>query len=229
MMIENKIDHTVLEKHATLEQIRDEVELAAKFGTNVCLPPMYVSVADEVFSEYGHDGEIVAVVGFPLGYNTNEVKKLEAEIADAKGATEIDITSNISALKSGQNERYKKDIEEIVNQDYENVHTVKVILETGLLTEEEKVKGAELCHEAGADFVKTCTGFIDDGVIAEDVDMLHDAVGDKVDVKASGGISSYEEAMMMIESGASRIGASSGIDIVREYQERQKEKEEQSQ
>ncbi|MFB6283468.1 MAG: deoxyribose-phosphate aldolase [Halobacteria archaeon] len=220
-MIEDKIDHTVLDKKVTMNEVRREIELAVEYGTNVCLPPIYVPIASEIFEEMDYDGEIVTVVGFPLGYSFNEVKVLEAEIADAHGATEIDVTANLSALKSGDYEEFSKDVETLTDQDYENVDTVKLILETGLLTTEEMVKGARLAKEAGVDYVKTSTGFMEEGATVEAVESLADTVGDELEIKASGGISSYSEVESFLDAGATRIGASSGIDIVREFEKKE--------
>lgn len=158
------------------------------------------------------------MIGFPLGANTPETKAFEARNAVINGAEEVDMVINIGAMKSGKFEDVKRDIEEVVKASGPLVK-VKVILETGFLTDEEKIKGSVLAMEAGADFVKTSTGFGPGGATAHDVTLLRKAVGGRLGVKAAGGIRSYEKTVKMIKAGATRIGASASIEIVKERRE----------
>lgn len=158
------------------------------------------------------------MIGFPLGANTPEVKAFETRNAVINGAEEVDMVINIGAMKSGKFEDVKRDIEEVVKASGPLVK-VKVILETGFLTDEEKIKGSVLAMEAGADFVKTSTGFGPGGATAHDVTLLRKAVGGRLGVKAAGGIRSYEKTVKMIKAGATRIGASASIEIVKERRE----------
>lgn len=158
------------------------------------------------------------MIGFPLGANTPEVKAFETRNAVINGAEEVDMVINIGAMKSGKFEDVKRDIEGVVKASGPLVK-VKVILETGFLTDEEKIKGSVLAMEAGADFVKTSTGFGPGGATAHDVTLLRKAVEGRLGVKAAGGIRSYKEVVKMIKAGATRIGASASIEIVKERRE----------
>jgi deoxyribose-phosphate aldolase len=164
------------------------------------------------------DVKVCTVIGFPLGANTIESKVFEAVDAVKRGATEVDMVLNVSMLKSGDYDYVKKEIEEVVKavKSYGDI-VVKVILETCYLTVEEKVKACQLTKEAGADFVKTSTGFGPGGATVEDVKLMRQAVGENFGVKASGGVRTAEDAKAMIEAGANRIGASAGVKIAEEW------------
>lgn len=205
-----RIDHTLLAKDHTIEDVDALLREASRYGTNVCVPPSRVEYAADRFDA----GEIVTVVGFPLGYNATEVKLFEAERAVEMGATELDVACNVSHLKSGEHEEFGRDVERVVGAT--DVDT-KAIIETGLLDEEEVRRASRLCVEAGADYVKTSTGFVGRGVTTRDVELVRSAVGDGVGVKASGGIEGYEAALGLLEAGADRIGASRGAEIMRDF------------
>ncbi len=208
------IEHTLLKQDATKEQFLQLFKEAKEHKfLGVCVNPAYVKLAKENLE--GSDVKIVTVVGFPLGASDSNVTAFEAKTAIEQGADEIDMVMNVSAMKN-------KDYDYIVN-DVKTVkaacgdHKLKVILETDLLTKEEIAKACELCVEAKADLVKTSTGFVKGGVGAkpEDVKIMHDIVAPHgMEVKASGGVRSKEDAMAVIEAGATRIGTSSGIKIV---------------
>jgi deoxyribose-phosphate aldolase len=208
------IDHTLLKPDAAKADIKRLCEEAEKYGFwSVCVNPTYVSVAIDILGET--DVKVCSVVGFPLGANTPEVKALEAETAIKDGASEIDMVMNVGALKSCDYELVKRDIRGVVGRAKAQKDTVvKVIIETGLLTEDEKVLACRLVKESGADFVKTSTGFNAPGANVNDVKLMRHTVGSDFGVKASGGIRTYSDAKKLIEAGASRIGTSSGIAII---------------
>ncbi|MGB9809854.1 MAG: deoxyribose-phosphate aldolase [Caldanaerobacter sp.] len=218
MNIAKMIDHTLLKPNATEEEIKKVCEEAKEYGfASVCINPCFVDLAYKMLKDT--DVKVCTVIGFPLGANTVETKVYEAIEAVKKGAKEIDMVLNISMLKSGKYEYVKKEIEEVVKaaMSYDKDIVVKVILETCYLTDEEKIKACEFAKEAGADFVKTSTGFGTGGATVEDVRLMRKTVGENFGVKASGGIKSYEDAKAMIEAGANRIGASAGVKIVEEW------------
>lgn len=208
------IEHTLLKQDATKEQFLQLFQEAKEHKfLGVCVNPAYVKLAKENLD--GSGVKIVTVVGFPLGASDSNVTAFEAKTAIEQGADEIDMVMNVSAMKN-------KDYDYIVN-DIKTIksacgsHKLKVILETDLLTKEEIAKACELCVEAKADLVKTSTGFVKGGVGAkpEDVKVMHDIVAPHgMEVKASGGVRSKEDALAVIEAGATRIGTSSGIKIV---------------
>ena len=210
------IEHTLLKQDATKEQFLKLFEEAKEhkfFG--VCVNPAYVKLAKENLA--GSDVKIVTVVGFPLGASSSKVTAFEAKTAIEDGADEIDMVINVSAMKDKNYDYVVEDIK-TVKAACGN-HLLKVILETDLLTKEEIKKACELCVEAGADLVKTSTGFVKGGVGAkpEDVKIMHDTVAPHgLMVKASGGVRSKAEALAVIEAGADRIGTSSGVKIVSE-------------
>ncbi len=210
------IDHTLLKPDATKDDIKRLCEEAKKYGFwSVCVNPAYVSLATEILAET--DVKVCSVVGFPLGANAPEVKALEAESAVNDGASEVDMVINIGALKSGDYEFVKEDIRKVVERAKARRDTVvKVIIETGLLTEDEKVLACRLVKESGADFVKTSTGFNAPGATVHDVKLMRSVVGSDFGVKASGGIRTYRDAAKLVEAGANRIGTSSGIAIIEE-------------
>jgi deoxyribose-phosphate aldolase len=210
------IDHTLLKPDATKDDINRLCEEAKKYGFwSVCVNPTYVSLATEILAET--DVKVCSVVGFPLGANTPEVKALEAERAVNDGASEIDMVINIGALKSGHYELVEEDIRKVVERAKARRDTVvKVIIEAGLLTEDEKVLACRLVKESGADFVKTSTGLNAPGATVHDVKLMRSVVGSDFGVKASGGIRTYHDAAKFVEAGANRIGTSSGVAIIGE-------------
>ncbi|WP_242227222.1 deoxyribose-phosphate aldolase [Bacillus cereus group sp. BfR-BA-01315] len=211
MNIAKLIDHTVLKPNTTKEDVMKVLEEAKKYNfASVCINPTWVKLAAEELA--GHDVDVCTVIGFPLGANTTETKVFETKDVIAKGATEVDMVINVGALKDGDNEFVENDIREVV-EAAKGKALVKVIIETCLLTDEEKVRACELSVKAGADFVKTSTGFSTGGATAEDIALMRKTVGENVGVKASGGVRTREDAEKMIEAGASRIGASASVEI----------------
>ncbi|WP_457752977.1 deoxyribose-phosphate aldolase [Thermococcus sp.] len=207
------IDHTNLKPYATKEDIIRLCEEAKKYGFYaVCVNPYRVKLAKETLK--GTDIKVASVIGFPLGATPTEVKVFEAKKALEDGADELDMVINIGALKDGDYDYVRRDIEEVVKVAHEKGAIVKVIIETCYLTDEEKEIACKLAMEAGADFVKTSTGFGTGGATVEDVKLMRRVVGDKLGVKAAGGIRTYEQALEMIKAGANRIGTSSGVKIV---------------
>ncbi|MDT0162035.1 deoxyribose-phosphate aldolase [Bacillus sp. AG4(2022)] len=206
------IDHTLLKADATKEQIEVLCSEAKEYSfASVCVNPAWVSYASELLEGSGVD--VCTVIGFPLGASTPEVKAFETKNAIENGATEVDMVINIGALKSGSSDLVEADIRAVVEVAKGKALT-KVIIETSLLTEEEKVLACELAVKAGTDFVKTSTGFSTGGATVEDIRLMRKTVGPEIGVKASGGVRSTEDAQQMIEAGATRIGASSGVAIV---------------
>ena len=211
MKINQYIDHTNLKADAKFDDIKKLVDEAIEHDFySVCVNSSYV----KFIKDYKKDVKIAAVVGFPLGAMAKEAKVFEAKSAIEDGASEIDMVINIGRLKSEVFDYVETEIREIKEAIGDNV--LKVIIETCLLTDEEKVKACELSVNAGADFVKTSTGFSTGGATVADVKLMAETVGDKAKVKASGGIHTREEALAFIEAGASRIGASKSIEICKE-------------
>ncbi len=210
------IDHTLLKPGATKDDVKRLCEEAKKYGFwSVCVNPTYVSLATDILGET--DVKVCSVVGFPLGANTPEVKALEAERAVNDGASEVDMVLNVGALKSRDYRLVKEDIRKVVESAKARKNTVvKVIIEAGLLTEDEKVLACRLVKESGADFVKTSTGLNAPGATVEDVKLMRSVVGSDFGVKASGGIRTYRDAAKLVEAGANRIGTSSGVAIIEE-------------
>lgn len=206
------IDHTLLKSDASVEDIRKVCDEAKKYQfASVCVNPSYIRfVADQLS---GSGVAPCCVIGFPFGTQTPEAKRAEALDAVCNGAGELDMVINVGAIKSKDWQLVKRDVETVV-EAARGKAAVKVILETCLLTDEEKVKACTICKLAGADFVKTSTGYSSGGATVEDVRLMRDTVGPDVGVKASGGIRSYEDAANMIRAGANRLGASSGIKII---------------
>lgn len=212
MKLNKMIDHTILKADAKREDVLKYCEEAKEYDfMSVCVNSCNVKIVKKALE--GSDVKVCCVVGFPLGAMATEAKAFEAKYCVDNGADEIDMVINIGALKDENYDYVKKDIEEVVKAS--NGKVVKVIIETCLLSDEEKKKACELAKEAKADFVKTSTGFSTGGATAEDVKLMKSVVGDKLKVKASGGVRTKEDAMKMIEAGADRIGASSGINIVK--------------
>ncbi|HEL2383575.1 TPA: deoxyribose-phosphate aldolase [Streptococcus suis] len=212
MKLNKYIDHTILKPETTKEQVAQILAEAKEYDfASVCVNPTWVAYAAQELKD--SDVKVCTVIGFPLGANTPAVKAFETKDAIENGADEIDMVINIGALKSKNDELVLEDIKAVVEASGEKL--VKVIIETCLLTEEEKVKACQLSKEAGADFVKTSTGFSTGGATVEDVALMRKTVGPDMGVKASGGARSYEDAIAFIEAGATRIGASSGVAIMK--------------
>ena len=206
------IDHTILKPEATEAAVQKIIDEAKEYNFfSVCINPCWVAFASEQLADT--DVAVCTVIGFPLGANTPEVKAYEAADAIKNGANEVDMVVNIGALKSQQYDYVRQDIQGVVDAA-KGKALVKVIIETALLTDEEKVKACELAKEAGADFVKTSTGFSTGGAKVADIRLMRETVGPDMGVKASGGVHNAEEALAMIEAGATRIGASTGVAIV---------------
>ena len=214
MNINSMIDHTLLKADASKEAIDLLCQEAKEYDfIAICVNPYYVSLCKELLKD--SNVKIATVVGFPLGASTKETKAFETVDAVNKGAHEIDMVINIAALKDKDYKLVKEDIQAVVDAAKDKA-IVKVIIETCLLTDEEKIKACELALEAGAHFVKTSTGFSTGGASLEDVRLMKSVVGHKMEVKASGGIRDLETAKLMIEAGATRLGTSSGIKIVQD-------------
>ena len=212
MNLAGYIDHTILKPDATREQVLQVCEEAKIHGFwSVCVNPYYVSVVAEALK--GSTVKVCSVIGFPLGASVTAVKAAETRQAIADGAGEIDMVINIAAVKNGDDSYVRQDIEGVVAA-LEGKAILKVILETCLLTKEEKIRACELSKAAGAHFVKTSTGFSSGGATAEDILLMRSVVGPQMGVKASGGIRSREIALEMIGAGADRIGASASVAIV---------------
>lgn len=211
MPINQYIDHTLLKPESTQEQIDHLLSEAVEYQfASVCVNPTWVAHCAKTLA--GTGVKVCTVVGFPLGANTSSVKAFETKNAIANGADEIDMVINVDQLKSGQYEVVKADIRAVVEASQDKL--VKVIIETCLLTNDEKVKACQLAVSAGADFVKTSTGFSAAGATVEDIVLMRETVGPNIGVKAAGGARSYEDAEAFIEAGATRIGTSSGVAIV---------------
>ena len=203
------IDHTLLKPTATKKDILQLCTEAKQYHfASVCVNPCWVKLCAETLKDSGV--KICTVIGFPLGANTSEIKAQEAALAIKEGASEVDMVINIGALKEGNIDYVYQDI--LAVRKASEGKTLKVIIETSYLTDEEKKTVCRLCAKAGADFVKTSTGFSSAGATVEDVKLMKEASGIKV--KASGGVRTKEDALKMIEAGASRLGASAGVKIV---------------
>lgn len=207
------IDHTLLKPEATKEQITKLCLEAKKFNfASVCINPSYVSLCAKLLRDT--PVKVCTVIGFPLGATSTASKTFEAEHALRDGAKEIDMVINVGMLKSEEYEYVENDIFAVATTGRRYGALTKVILETGLLTDEEKVKGCVLAKRAGADFVKTSTGFSKGGATVGDIALMRKVVGSAMGVKASGGVRTREEALAMVASGADRIGASASVKIV---------------
>ena len=205
------IDHTLLRPDATREQIEKLCKEALEYHfCSVCINPVNVSIAADILNK--SDVKVCTVIGFPLGANSTEVKAFEAKEAINNGAEEIDMVVNVGKLKERDYDFVKRDIKAVVDTAKGKALT-KVIIETCLLNEEEKIIACKLSEEAGANFVKTSTGFSTGGATEEDIKIMRQTVGKDMEIKASGGIRTYESAVKMIEAGATRIGCSASIDI----------------
>ncbi|OGI21765.1 MAG: deoxyribose-phosphate aldolase [Candidatus Melainabacteria bacterium RIFOXYA12_FULL_32_12] len=212
--LEKYIEHTILKPEATIEEVKTLLDEAINYKfIGVCINPVYVRFAKEYLKD--NPVKVVTVIGFPLGASLGEVKAFEAEKAVEDGADELDMVINIGAIKDKDYKKAEEDIKQVVNKSGDKV--VKVILETDLLKKEEIVEACKLCISAGADFVKTSTGFVNGGVGAtvDNVKLMYETVSPYgLQVKASGGVRDKETAINMIKAGAVRIGTSSGVKIV---------------
>ena len=214
MSIAKCIDHTVLKPQTTEAAVRKLCAEAAQYGfASVCVNPCWVALCADLLKDTEVD--VCTVIGFPLGANASAVKAFEAAEAIRQGATEVDMVLNVGALKDGNADLVRADIAAVV-EAARGKALVKVILETCLLTDEEKRIACRLAKEAGADYVKTSTGFSTGGATEADIALMRAEVGPEMGVKASGGIRDYATAQAMIRAGASRIGASAGVQIVAE-------------
>lgn len=213
MNINKLIDHTALKPNTNKESI---LKLIAETKTydfaSVCVNPCWVALAHQELKNT--DVKVCTVIGFPLGANTTEVKVFETKDAIEKGAQEIDMVINIAMLKDKEYDYVENEIHQIVEAAKDKA-IVKVIIETCLLTDEEKIKACELSQKAGADFVKTSTGFSTGGATVHDIALMRKTVGAEMGVKASGGVHTHEEALAMVEAGATRIGASAGVKLLK--------------
>lgn len=211
MELNKYIDHTLLKSDCTEQQI--EVlcqEAIANEFASVCVNPAWVNKASELLA--GTDVKVCTVIGFPLGSNTTEVKAFETKNAVENGATEIDMVINVSDLKAKKYDKVENDIKQVVANANSNV--VKVIVETCLLTDEEKAKVCEIVLNSGADFIKTSTGMSTGGATVEDISLFNSITKGNIGIKASGGVRTKDDALKMIEAGATRIGTSGGVQIV---------------
>lgn len=207
------IDHTLLKPDATSDKIAQLCFEARKYHfASVCVNPTHVKLCADLLR--GSDVKVCTVIGFPLGATSAEVKAFETQNALDNGATEIDMVLNIGALKAGENELVARDIRGVVETSHKAGALTKVIIETALLTDEEKVVACLLSKEAGADYVKTSTGFSGGGATVHDIELMRRTVGPTIGVKASGGIHNREEAEALVAAGATRIGASAGVKII---------------
>ncbi|MDL4841495.1 deoxyribose-phosphate aldolase [Aquibacillus rhizosphaerae] len=214
--IAKMIDHTQLKPDTVKEKINQIIEEAREHEfASVCVNPYWVSYCYSKLKDT--DVKVCTVIGFPLGATTSETKSFETEQAIKNGATEVDMVINIGALKDKDYDTVENDIKMVVDTARGKALT-KVIIETSLLTNEEKVKACELAKKAGADFVKTSTGFSGGGATIEDITLMRNTVGQEVGVKASGGVRNRQDTEAMIEAGATRIGASSGVQIIADEQ-----------
>jgi len=210
MKLAQYIDHTILKPEATSQDIeRLCSEAAAQGFAAVCINPHYVQLAVDLLT--GTEVKVATVIGFPLGANLSIIKALEARHAIQQGADEIDMVINIGAAKQGLWETVLADIREVVAGA--EGHVVKVIVETALLTEEEKKKVCELVLASGAHYIKTSTGFSTGGATVADIELFKAIVGERIGIKASGGVRTRQDAIAMIAAGASRLGTSAGVNI----------------
>lgn len=213
MNINKLIDHTALKPNTNKESILKLITEAKTYDfASVCVNPCWVALAHHELKDT--DVKVCTVIGFPLGANTTEVKVFETKDAIEKGAQEIDMVINIAMLKDKEYDYVENEIHQIVEAAKDKA-IVKVIIETCLLTDEEKIKACELSQKAGADFVKTSTGFSTGGATVHDIALMRKTVGAEMGVKASGGVHTHEEALAMVEAGATRIGASAGVKLLK--------------
>lgn len=214
MNLAKVIDHTLLKPGVSQTEIQKAINEATYYEFYaLCIAPMWVAYAAKILKD--SKVKVCTVIGFPLGANTSEVKAYEAKEAVLNGADEVDMVINIAALKSGHYKKVVTDIQSAI-EAVEGVAKVKVIIETGLLTDKEKVKACELAKQAKADFIKTSTGFVNGGANEKDVALIRKIVGLDFGIKASGGIYTAYKALAMIKAGATRIGTSAGVAILKD-------------
>ncbi len=207
------IDHTLLKPDATLQEIENLCAEAKHYGfASVCINPAYVKLCADLLSN--SNVKVCTVIGFPLGATSSAAKTFETERAIKHGASEVDMVINIGMLKSGEYDYVEHEILAVVETAHRLKALVKVIIETGLLNNDEKIKACVLAKHAGADFVKTSTGFVKGGATVKDIALIRKVVGPELGVKASGGVRSKKKALALIASGATRIGASASVKIV---------------
>lgn len=213
LSVASMIDHTLLKPDATVDQVKQLCAEAKKYQfASVCVNPANVRLCWELL--HNTPVKICSVIGFPLGANVSDVKVMETQLAIQHGASEIDMVINVGALKSGDLDLVARDIRSVVVAAHKGGAILKVIIETCLLTQDEKVTACLLAKEAGADFVKTSTGFSGGGATVEDIGLMRRVVGLQMGVKASGGVRTPEDAENMVKAGANRIGASASVKIV---------------
>jgi deoxyribose-phosphate aldolase len=211
------IDHTLLKPEATAAQVEALCQEAIEYQfASVCVNPAFVPLVSALLEGTNTRVKTCTVIGFPLGANLPETKAAETSAVIEAGASEVDMVMNIGALKGKAYEQVLQDLRAVVRVAHSHGVIVKVIIETALLNREEKIMACLLSKDAGADFVKTSTGFSTGGATSQDIDLMRRVVGDQMGVKASGGIRTFADAIAMIKAGANRIGASSGIQIVQE-------------
>jgi deoxyribose-phosphate aldolase len=208
-----RIDHTLLRPDATREQIEELCREAHDAGfASVCVPPHFVPVAAELLRDSAV--RVCTVIGFPLGYSTSAVKLAEATEALAMGATELDMVMNIAAFKSGEDSTVQHDVRQLAELCHSHNALLKVIIETALLSPDEIRRACDLCADAGADFVKTSTGFASRGASVEDVRLMRDQLPSHIRIKAAGGIRTQAQALALVLAGADRLGASAGTALL---------------
>lgn len=211
------IDHTILNPDATKQEVTQVIREAEEYEfASVCINPHWVKYSAKKLKDTNI--KVCTVIGFPLGATSTATKVFECQQAIKDGATEVDIVLNVGELKSGNHTFVKNDLTSVVQATKESI-TTKVIIETSLLTKEEKIKACQLAEQAGADFVKTSTGFSGGGATVEDVELMRNTVSSSIGIKASGGIRNLETMQAMIHAGATRIGASAGVSIMKECAE----------
>lgn len=209
----NRIEHTILKADTSLADIEKLCKEAVEHQfAGVCVPPFFVKTAKQLLKNTSV--KVVTVVGFPLGYNTTPAKVEEARKAIDEGADEIDMVINIAALKKNDFNYLINDIQSVATLVQLKGHVIKVIIETALLTDEEKIKLCEICSHIGVDFVKTSTGFSTSGAKKEDIALIRKNLPDSIRIKASGGIKTKEQAIELVKAGADRIGASNGVALI---------------
>lgn len=217
MNIAQYIDHTLLKPTATLPEIEQLCKEAIEYGfAAVCVPPLYVKKTKEFLS--GTDIKLATVIGFPFGYSAIEAKVAEIVLAIVDGADELDLVVNISAIKNGDWEFIANEINTIMPIINSKEKVIKVIIESGMLTDDEIIKCCDIYGAAGVDYVKTSTGYAEKGASIHAVQLIRTHLADSIKIKASGGIKSYSFAKELINSGANRLGCSSSIKIVEESQ-----------
>ncbi|HKF53166.1 MAG TPA: deoxyribose-phosphate aldolase [Candidatus Acidoferrales bacterium] len=210
------IDHTILKPETTSAQVRQLCEEALQYKfASACVNPFFVPLAAELVR--GSAVKVCSVAGFPLGATTTDAKVFEAQEAIQHGAHEIDMVMNVGALKSGDDTSVEDDIRRVADACHRGNAICKVILENCLLTDEEKIRACKVAVRAGADYVKTSTGFNANGATVDDVGLMRATVGPKIGVKASGGIRTLEDLQKMVAAGATRIGTSSGVKIIQQF------------